>query len=167
MFRLVLTVAFLPLLLPSDVSRSVPVVPEVIPHLIGEWEGKGELFGQPATFSMAWEWELDQRFVRLTFENRLVENGQARTVLQAVAHYRVTESDSLYGNWFDTRGEILELKATATDSTLVTQWFTETEQGRTTYRVVGEDSLEVVDEVLGSDGWRPFGKASYRRTESD
>ncbi|MCK5439936.1 MAG: hypothetical protein KAI97_08325 [Gemmatimonadetes bacterium] len=167
MFRFALTMGLLPLLLPSDVSRPVPAVPDVIPQLIGQWEGEGELFGQPATFSMVWEWELDQRFVRLTFENRLIENGQPRTVLRAIAHYRVTDSDQLHGTWFDTRGEILELKATATDSTLVTHWFGETEQGRTTYHMTGEDTVEVHDDVLGNEGWRPFGKASYRQAEGD
>ena len=130
MLGLAFTLALLPLWHLS-VAQSAPAIPNVIPQLIGQWEGEGELFGQPAAFSMVWEWELNQQFVRLSFENRLLENGQPRTVLRATAHYRVRDSDQLSGTWVDTRGEILELKATATDSALVTHWFAKSEQGRT------------------------------------
>ena len=143
-------------------QRAIPGPAPVFERLMGAWEGDGQLFGQPASFSMRWEWTLDRRFVELSFENRLIQpDGSGRTVLRARAFYTATEP--LRGAWFDTRGEILELSAAATDSTLVAEWSAESETGRTTYRILEPDLLEVRDEVLGDDGLRVFGVASYRR----
>lgn len=140
----------------EDASRGV------LERLIGEWEGEGELFGRSAGFSMRWSWTLDERFVELSFENRLVPpDGPATPVLRARAFY--TTTPPLRGSWFDTRGETLELSATTSDSTLVTEWASATERGRTTYRILGPDALEVTDEVHGESGWRTFGTALYRR----
>ncbi len=152
---------FLPL---SPQQLDSPQPPLVIANLIGNWEGEGKLFGQPAEFSMSWSWELDRRFVRLNFENGLVSDGQIQPVLKAIAFYRVAESGELTGHWFDSRGQTLRLEPAAGDSTLITHWFAESEQGRTTYRIRGPDSVEVTDEVMADGQWRPFGAASYRRS---
>lgn len=136
-------------------------------ELLGDWEGEGELFGKPAAFSMSWERVLDGQFVKLTFENRLVENGKSRRLLEAVAYYRPGEANRLTGTWLDTRGQTLELRATAAASTLETHWRSDSEQGRTVYRFTDEDTVEVHDDVLGENGWRPFGSAIYRRASRD
>ncbi len=151
------------LLLPAQVDPPAATGGEVIERLLGQWQGEGELFGQPARFSMRWERALDSKFVRLSFENRIVANGRARTVLEAVAYYRPAGAGALAGHWFDTRGQILDLEAEASDSTLVTRWSNDTEAGRTTYRVNQDGTVTVLDEVRAEDGWRPFGRASYRR----
>lgn len=149
----------------SPVASASPV-PEVIEHLIGSWEGEGELFGRPARFSMSWSWTLEQQFVELRFENRLVqEDGSAQKVLEAVALYRVTDDGALSGTWFDSRGQVVELSAAATADALSTHWTADTEEGRTTYRVIDADTVEVEDHVLGEEGWRPFGSAVYRKTD--
>jgi hypothetical protein len=50
------------------------------------------------------------------------------------------------------------------DSTLTVEWGTpETELGRTVYRLVGVDRVEVEDFVRKGDAWRSFGRASYNR----
>lgn len=151
------------LLLPAQADPPVATGADVIARLLGQWQGEGELFGQPAEFSMRWERALDGRFVRLSFENRIVADGRARTVLEAVAYYRRGEAGALAGHWFDTRGQVLILEAHATDATLVTRWSNETEAGRTTYRVNQDGTVAVLDEVGTEDGWRPFGRATYRR----
>ena len=157
MMRASILSLLLPLTLPTSMAAPHSATPDVIAALIGSWSGEGELFGQPATFAMTWAWELDGQFVRLTFDNGAIE---------AVAHYRVDGSDRLSGTWFDSRGEVVELRAVATDSTLTTRWIAETEQGRTIYRVVDEATVEVEDAVLTDDGWRPFGRATYRRVDA-
>lgn len=163
MFHLTPILTMLMSLLPLQLDQVTPTRPAVIDNLIGDWEGQGELFGQPASFSMSWSWQLDRRFVRLDFENRLVSDGQPRTVLKAIAFYRVTVSRELGGYWFDSRGQTLRLEPIADESTLITTWLGEVEQGRTTYRISGQDTVEVLDEVLKDGQWRPFGTASYRR----
>lgn len=151
-------------LAPTTAVHAEPAVAPVLSDLIGAWEGEGKLFGQPATFSAIWEWTLDRRFVRLTFENRIVTDGQPRTVLRATAYYRPDEAEPIKGVWFDTRGEILELEARSADSELRVHWRSASEQGRTTYGLTTEGTVEVRDHVLNDEGWRLFGSATLERS---
>ena len=128
----------------------------ILDHLMGAWSGEGELFGQPATFGMTWETQLYGRFLELTYEI----SGAVQMI--AIAHYRTT-GDTLRGVWVDSRGEILQLQATVTDSTLDTIWQSPTETGRTVYQSLSADSLYVRDYVRGESGWREFGAARYAR----
>ena len=140
-------------------TREAPVThaPTFFEEVVGEWRGEGQLFGQPAEFKMIWEFELDRRFVRLTYSIR----GAAD--MKAIAHYRLREPETLDGVWVDTRGEILELSGSVTSTALETIWLSPTEEGRTTYERTGPDSLEVRDYVEDGDGWRLFGQAGYSR----
>jgi hypothetical protein len=135
-----------------------------IDQLIGSWRGAGTLFGASATFQMKWEWTLDSQFVRLTFENRIPQADGKDFALKAQAFYKLTGEDQYEGTWFDSRGMVLPLNATAEDSSLVTLWGSpETEQGKTVYRIVQRDSIEVDDFVVKNGDWMAFGKASYGR----
>ncbi len=125
--------------------------------VLGAWHGEGELLGAAAEFDMKWEKELGGRFVRLTYAIH-AERG-----MEAIAHYRLGDSASLDGIWVDSRGEILELSATATDSKLTTEWRSPTEKGRTVYEIVSPETLEVQDYYHDSSDYRLFGSASYSR----
>jgi hypothetical protein len=129
--------------------------------VLGTWHGEGELLGAVAEFDMTWEKELNGRFVRLTYAIR-AERG-----MEAIAHYRLGDSESLDGIWVDSRGEILELSATATDSRLTTQWRSPTEMGRTVYEITGPGTLEVQDYYHDGSEYRLFGSASYSRIDLD
>ena len=132
--------------------------------LLGRWEGAGELFGRPAAFVMEWRPALDGRFVELSFENAFRQpDGANAIVLRATAFYAADTPHA--GVWVDTRGQILRLVAEASDSVVVARWTAETEEGRTTYRLAAPGRIEVVDEVLGEDGWRVFARAEYGRVE--
>ncbi|MFQ5530827.1 MAG: hypothetical protein ACE5FP_10845 [Gemmatimonadota bacterium] len=122
----------------------------------GSWTGEGELFGQEAEFAMDWQFELGRKFATLDYSIR----GQRS--MDAVAYYRMSESASLEGVWFDSRGEILHLEATVTDSTLTTIWRSPTEKGRTTYQLQGE-SIHVNDYYRDGEDWALFGQARYTR----
>jgi hypothetical protein len=140
----------------SDGLGAVDLV-AIFDYLVGAWEGEGLLFGRPATFVMSWAMELEGRFLGLSYEIRGGVSMSAR------AHYRIAEGETLQGVWVDSRGEILELEATATESRLSTVWRSDTETGRTVYQRTGDDSLEVCDYVQDGDGWRLFGTAQYSR----
>ena len=59
---------------------------------------------------------------------------------------------------------MLPLDASAKDGSLITHWGTsETEQGRTAYKVVSKNRIDVADFVLKEGEWKQFGKAIYRR----
>lgn len=91
------------------------------------------MFGSDSEFNMNWEWTLDKKFVRLTFQNK---------VTKAEAFYQATGAKEYIGTWFDSRDMILPLKAGVEDSALVTLWGSpETEQGRTIYRLMDANKL--------------------------
>ena len=138
-------------------ETAVAYAPTFFEEVVGEWRGEGQLFGRPAEFEMIWEFELDRRFVRLTYSIR----GAAD--MRAIAHYRLREAETLDGVWVDTRGEILKLSGSVTSTALEIIWRSPTEEGRTTYERTGPDSLEVRDYVEDGDGWRLFGQAGYSR----
>ena len=142
---------------PALGDTTAPPAPAFFDEIVGRWQGEGRLFGAPAEFEMVWQWELDNRFVRLTYSIR------GATEMTAIAHYRLSEAEALDGVWVDTRGEILELSATVTARMLETHWRSPSEEGRTTYEVTGTDSFEVRDYVRDGEEWQQFGHASYSR----
>ena len=136
----------------------------VIDDMIGAWVGSGTLFGADAAFAMTWEWALGERFVRLTFQNKVEGADGGPRVLDAEAFYRPMGAGRFEGTWFDTRGMVLQLIGTAEERTLTTLWGSpETEEGRTVYRLLEDNRLEVEDWVLSGGQWRQFGHAAYRR----
>lgn len=136
----------------------------VFDGLEGEWRGEGTLLGRPARFTMRWTRVLEGRFARLEFANAFAggDGTEATPVLSAVAHYPLHGPAPRNGWWFDSRGERISLEVSPTDSSLLVDWASHTERGRTVYHPLG-DSIVVVDSVLAEGGYREFGRATYRR----
>lgn len=134
----------------------------VFDRLAGEWRGEGTLMGRSAEFTMTWT--PHGELATLVFSNAFPDSTGALTpVLEAVAAYR-TVRETPEAVWLDSRGVRIEIAWQATDdSTLVADWSAPNESGRTSYRVVGPDAVEVTDEVLTDEGWRIFATARYRR----
>lgn len=127
----------------------------------GIWAGEGTLFGRPAVFDM--RWERKGSLMVLTFANAMIDSVGRRTpVLDAVALYR-TNRDAPRATWEDSRGVQTAITWTADDSSLVADWVASAESGRTSYTLYPDGTLRVGDEVLGPDGLRLFGRATYRR----
>jgi hypothetical protein len=132
-------------------------------RLTGQWTGTGTVLNQPAKIDMSWSWELNGRFLRLTFRN---EMGTAPKINVFEGHAYYQPAGARYrGMWFDNSGMQRPLDATREGDALVSQWGTaETEQGETTYRLRADGTMEVIDRVKGKDGnWREFGRATYTR----
>ena len=60
------------------------------------------------------------------------------------------------GMWFDNSGMFRPLEARRDGDALVSKWGTpETEEGETTYRLLPDGKMEVIDRVKSKDGtWR-------------
>ena len=102
----------------------------VISTLTGSWSGTGTLRGAHAEYHMHWEWVLGDKFIRLTFENKMSRSKGENFIFTAIGFYRPQYAESYVGTWFDSRGMVLPLSANTEDSSLVTLWGTpETEQG--------------------------------------
>jgi hypothetical protein len=105
-------------------------------------------------------------FIRLSFSNAWVEEGGRVTpVLSARAIYLV-DGASASGVWIDDRPQRLRLEATVTDSSVVTNWTAESEQGRTEYIVRSPNSVVVLDFVVVEGADRLFAEAEYHRVST-
>jgi len=135
---------------------------DVFAALEGHWIGEGTLLGRDASFTMHWD-ATNPEFVRLSFTNAWTgADGTETPVLEAEALYHPRGSTAS-GVWIDDRPQRLVLDAEATDSTLITHWTAEAEEGRTEYVVRARDLVIVRDFVHVDGVQRPFGEAMYRR----
>lgn len=143
----------------------------VLDRLPGTWEGKGELFGKPALFRMEWSRALGDRFLRLEFSSAFAPRAPEADpipVLSATAFYRPGAPETS-GTWLDSRGMVLPLAASVSESTLVVRWGAEgdAEQGRTAYAWTGPGTCRVTDEVLKDGKYEVFATADYWRVEPE
>jgi hypothetical protein len=110
---------------------------------------------------MSWAWELDGQFVRLTFRNEMPNR-----TFEGHAYYRPTADSGYRGMWFDNAGMLRPLTARRDGDALVAQWGTpQTEEGETTYRLMSDTRMDIIDRVKSKDGtWREFGRSSVNKT---
>ncbi len=134
-------------------------------QLAGRWAGEGTVLNQPAKVQLSWEWTLDRQFLRLTFVNQM---GTVRR-FEGHAYYRATSDGRYRGTWFDNSGMVRPIEARRDGTALVATWGTaETEIGETTYRLMPDGSMEVIDRVQQKDGqWRNFGRVVVRKVSPD
>jgi hypothetical protein len=137
--------------------------PQLDPTLLklqGHWTGEGKVLNSSARVAMTWEWTLDQKFAKLIFLSHI---GERR--FEGHAYYRAVGVGRYTGTWFDNTGAIRPIEATAQGDSLVAKWGTaETEIGETSYRLLGDGQMEIVDRVQSKDGtWREFGRVRVKR----
>ena len=158
-------------LLLAAIAQPPPAPPDraaalsLLERLAGTWTGSGIILGQPSTVEMQWTPVLEGRFVRLTFASHIGPAPKTQH-FEGHAYYEVRPDGRVRATWFDSSGLTRPIDATVDTSSLVATWGTpETELGETTYRVVSDRALEVVDRVRGADGtWRTFGRSTLSRT---
>jgi len=127
-------------------------------EIIGEWEGQGSLMGNKASFSMNWKSTLNDKFLKLTFQNQFTDKSGVKRILKANGYYNLK---TLKGYWFDSRGMMLPLRLETTDNSMIVFWGDEsTEKGKTIYTLDGK-RVNVEDFFLKNDKYIPFGNASY------
>lgn len=128
-----------------------------------DWKGTGNLLGSEAEFTMKWTWVLDNKFLKLEFQNKRISNSGQEVVLQSHAYYQ-PKSDSLFeGTWFDSRGVIFPVSGTLQELTFTVLWGSpETEQGKTVYTIVSQEEATVTDYFLQEENYVKFGEASYQ-----
>ncbi len=122
--------------------------------------------GSEATFNMRWQWQLDNSFISLEFQNkRKLANGDD-VVFKASAYYKPTSDSTVEGYWFDSRGISFPLKGTISDNTLTINWGSpETEQGITTYKLTEDSRIHVIDYISKNNQRIQFGEVLYEKNE--
>ncbi len=133
--------------------------------MYGRWSGGGEVRGMPAQVELEFRPALDGRGRHLRFVNRMAMPGAKTWTFRAEALYLCDGDGACRGHWYDNRGMVLPLAATAGGGRLLVEWGdASTERGRTAYRLRDDGVLEITDEVLGRDGaWKAFGRTSAAR----
>ena len=129
-------------------------------RLIGHWTGTGTVLNQPSKIEMVWSAELGGQFVRLAFRNEM-----PKSVFEGHAYYRAFGDGRYRGMWFDNSGMFRPLEARRDGEALISKWGTpDTEEGETTYRLLPDGKMDVVDRVKGKDGtWRQFGQSGLMK----
>lgn len=134
-------------------------------RLQGEWEGEGKAFGGAALMQIKWEWVLENKFLRLNLRNEISAPDRPKQIFQGQAYYRSNGVDKYAAHWFDSRGVSFPIKAQLEGNTLIASWGSpDTEEGKSTYQLIDESTMEVVDSVKQKDGtFREFGRATLKR----
>jgi hypothetical protein len=137
---------------------------QFLSRLEGNWQGNGKTLGMAANLQLKWEWVLNKKFLRLTLKNEMsTPNGQ-KQVFEGQAYYHASAAEA---HWFDSRGIMFPIKAQIEGDALVSMWGSpDKEEGKSRYRLIDANTLEVIDTVKQKDGtWREFGKATLKRTD--
>ena len=133
----------------------------------GSWQGDGKTLGMSARLQMKWEPVLGSKFVRLSLRNEMETPAGKKQIFEGHAYYqRDRASETIYeARWFDSRGLSFPIKARIEGESLVAEWGSpETEQGKSIYRLLEPNRMEVIDSVKQKDGaWKEFGRFSVVR----
>ena len=132
----------------------------LLSRLAGQWSGTGTVLNQPSKIEMTWAWELGGQFLKLSFKNEM-----PKAVFEGQAYYRSVGDGRYRGMWFDNSGMFRPLDAQRDGDALVSKWGTpDTEEGETTYRLLADGKMDVVDRVKSKDGtWRTFGQSGLMK----
>jgi len=139
----------------------------IFEKLKGNWKGAGTVNKMESNLTMKWETFLGDKFFRLSFKNTM-KGSKGDVVFEGMAVYKSAASASeTEGNWYDSFGYIRPIKAVLDQNSLTSNWGSkDTEEGKTVYRLLEADKLEVIDSVKMKDGnWREFGRSNYVRVK--
>ncbi len=134
-------------------------------RLAGNWQGEGKAFGMPARLRITWEWVLGNKFIKLSLRNEMSGTNGQKQIFEGHAYYRPIGNGKYEAQWFDSRGMSFPIKAQAEGEALVALWGSpQQEEGRSSYKILDDGSIEVVDSVKQKDGtWQEFGRVVVKR----
>jgi hypothetical protein len=147
----------------ADEASETTSAPSGIQQLRGHWSAPCDAWGTPAQCDLIWGAGLHPN--HLTVKYTISSENDSSMIFSGQGVYRINEL-GLDGYWSASNGAIHPLKASWKSEGLTTHWGqSSTEQGRSTYQLVGENELLVTDSVLTKDGWREFMQVQYQRVE--
>jgi hypothetical protein len=130
----------------------------ILTKLEGNWATKGNSFGMPADITMTWQPGIEAKFMHLSYRMVMQTKEGKQQVFEGAAYYKVTGDKTYSATWVDSQGEMHPITATSDDTMLASIWGTpSTKLGRSTYRFVSDNEVEVTDYVMKKDGtWSKF-----------
>ena len=116
--------------------------------LEGSWRGPGTMFDRASEARLEVRPALGGRFMELSWST----GGFEGRAFYRPAGWPASEGGGWRATWFDSRGISFPILAVATPRLLTAHWGSEdTERGRTTYRLLPDGRLEVIDHAGGRD----------------
>lgn len=136
--------------------------------LSGDWSGPGNLSGSETRVSQSWRPALNGAFTNIEHKIWMTTEEGLELVFEGTGYYRELPDQSLTGVWVASNGRILPLLATVEANTMTARWGnSETESGKTVYRLLADGRLSAVDAVVDADGTlREFGSAILTREDA-
>jgi hypothetical protein len=134
-------------------------------QLIGQWKATGKSFGMPAETTMVWERTLSGKFNRITYRIVMHPASGPDQLFEGEALYKASKENEWAATWFDSQGSMHPITATHENGILTSLWGTPaTRQGKTLYRIVDKNTLELTDLILNKDGtWKEFNKQTLSK----
>ncbi|MEP3227037.1 MAG: hypothetical protein ABJO01_13755 [Parasphingorhabdus sp.] len=159
---MIFSLILLPLVLASEIPA--PVDNKATPDwLLGNWSGKGSLFGQPAHMSLTVCPLAGNRGLTLDYQVK----GEGRSTMQFAGHadYVPDGENRWRGQWTGSNGVDHDLSALVSKDSFTATWHNAAvETGRTHYQRTGPEQLRVTDYVLRENGrFEQFARADYDR----
>ena len=135
---------------------------------LGEWRGTGTTNDAPARLNLKWERALGARFVRLTLVNEIGAEAASQRFEGLALYWPGASAGRFNGRWFDSEGATHLLDAVLDPQALIAEWGDgTTPRGRSSYRLLSPNAMEVIDEIRRKDGtWREFGRFRLERAPS-
>jgi len=136
-------------------------------RFVGTYEATGISFKKPARLAMRWAADLGGAFVRVDYR---IDTSTSRTRERhdSVAYLKTGGVNHFVGTWLDSQGAIQPLDASAAGGTLTAFWGVRGKgaYGRTTYRLLDDRRVEVVDSVVDERGvWNEQSHNTLIKTE--
>lgn len=153
------------LLLISQARVGATPQDEISSKLVGSWTGEGKAFGMPSRPEMRWELALNGKFIKLTYKTEMKSSKGETQIFEGHGYYKSLGSGKYQGTWFDSQGEQHPINATFENDALTANWGTpETKMGKTVYRLITPNEMELTDSIRKKDGtWQEFSRARLKR----
>ena len=101
----------------------------------------------------------------LSLRHEVSAPNSSKQIFEDHAYYQPQGMDKYAAHWFDSRGVPFPIKAYVEGNTLTSLWGSpDKEEGKSTYQLIDDGTLRVVDSVKQKDGtFSEFSSATLKR----
>lgn len=166
---LTLTAILVALSIPATAHAQSPpaetAAPATLDWMVGEWSGKGKLFGRDSEVELTVKPVAAGAAYSLDYRIYVAADGDA-TEMRFAAHgfFQRGKGRKWHGRWVDNFGNLHDISGTLDAQAMTTLWGSpSTEIGRSSYSIAG-GKLQIVDWALAKDGnFSEFARSQLNR----
>jgi len=132
--------------------------------LMGQWNAKGKVLNVPAEISLRAEPDLQFQYLKFIYHVDMHPNDSTIKVFERTSVYRPAEKDHYKGTWYDTDGGIAIVTPSIQNNSLTAEWgIGTTSSGKTIYRFVDDNTLEITELIKQNGTWKEVDKNILQR----